>query len=130
MLEVPLHLSCVGIERQGRVRIERRTISAADGSRPGLGLRGAPVHEIRLGIVAARDPRVATGAAGKWQVAPRVTAGFSRTRNRRRSPQIFPSRGVMSTDEADVVLVPPASGDPCDHLPADNDGPSRVLVAE
>ena len=90
VLVVPLHLSGVGIERERRVRVERRAVGAADGSGPRLGLRRAPVDEVRVRIVAAGNPRVAAGAEPERQVAPRLAAGLARASDGRRAPQFFP----------------------------------------
>src|SRR2546422_1414570 len=86
VLVVPLHLACVGIERESRVRVERVSVGAAGDSGPRLGLRRGPINEVRFRIVAARDPRVAARAERQRQVAPRVAAGLTGTSNCRRAP--------------------------------------------
>ena len=82
VLVVPLHFSGIGIEREGRVRIERVPVGAASRSGPRFGLGRAPINEVRLGIVAARDPGIAAGAVRQWQVAPCVPAGLARAGDR------------------------------------------------
>src|SRR5262245_57829751 len=105
MLIEPLHLSGVGIERERRVRVERRAVGAADGPCPRLGLCRAPVAEIRCRIVTAGDPRIAAGTEREWQVAPCVATRLTRPRDRRRPPQFLTGLCVVPGDEADVVFV-------------------------
>src|SRR5688500_7095860 len=111
MLIEPFDLAGVRIERECRVRVERGAVGAANGSRPRLGLCGAPVAEIRSCVVAAGDPRIAAGTEREREIAPGVATGFAWPCDRRRSPQLLAGRRVMPADEAHIVFVAPASGD-------------------
>ena len=75
---IPFQLAGVGIERERGAGIERSAVpGAAARPHPGLGLGHAPVSEIKVRIVGARQPRGA--AASRPDLAlPRITARFAR----------------------------------------------------
>ena len=131
VLVVPLHLSGVGIERERRVRVERVAVGAADGSRPRLGLRRAPVDEVRRPDRSCprstRRCRRGTCSGRSPQVSPPGSPGRAIGR---RAPQLLAGRRIVAGDEADVVLVAAASGDPRNHLAAHDDRAGRVFVAQ
>src|ERR1700676_3695833 len=102
VLVIPFHFSGVGIERQGRVAIQRVAIGSADRSGPWFGLRRAPKDQVRLRIIAARDPSVAAGAEPQRQVAPGIATGLTRTCDGRSSPHFLSGGGIMPGNEADV----------------------------
>src|SRR5207247_6257721 len=94
-LVVPDDFPGVGIERQHSIGIERVTVGASRGPRPGLGLRGRPVDQVERGIVAAGDPRVRARAVQQRDIAPAVASRLTRSRNRRRSPGLLAGPAVL-----------------------------------
>ena len=102
MLEVPRELARVGVERHRGIRIERvvpeRELAAEEV--PGLRLRNAPVGEVEIRIVAARDPRLAASPEGHRQFSPRVAAGLALAGNRVEAPCLLAGLDVVRTDVA------------------------------
>ncbi len=76
---VPRELARARVERERRARIERDVLAFHPAARghPWLRLRGAPVREIQIGIVASRDPALRTRAIQIRQVAPAIAAGLA-----------------------------------------------------
>ena len=130
VLEVPLDLAGLRVERQRRVAVQRRALGAALRAGPGLGLRGGPVDQVGVRVVAAGDPGVGAGPERERQVAPGVAAGLARAGHRGGAPQLGAGLGVVGRDEADVVLVVLAARDARDHHALHDDGAARVAVAE
>ena len=106
-LEVPFELAGIGVERDHAIAIE--VVAGAMVAIPiGTGIADAPVGEIEIGIVGARDPD--GGAAGLPGIAgPGFVAGFARAGDGVEAPGFLAGRGVVGGDEtADAVL---AAGD-------------------
>src|SRR5204862_3951290 len=97
---------------------------------PWLGLCDRPVDQIRARIVAAGNPRVASGTKRERQIAPRLPARLAGPRDGRRPPQLIPRLRVESGDKADVVLVELASRDARDDPAPGDDRPAREAIAE
>src|SRR5205823_5330833 len=76
-LVIPRELAIVGIQRDRRARVEQLVGErrAAIEERPGFCLRGAPICEVELRIVAPRDPRLTAASLVHRQLAPRVRIG-------------------------------------------------------
>src|SRR5690606_29077452 len=104
---VPRELAGRGIERDGRARVERdvERLHAAARGHPRLRRRGAPVSEVELGVVAAGDPGFAARAIEVRELAPGVAAGLAVERDREKAPNLLPGIGVVSADEALLLLV-------------------------
>ncbi len=110
VLEVPGHLSRLGIERERAVRVERVAGGAALKLRPRFRLGGAPVHEVCGWIVAAGHPRIAARSKHQRLVVPGVPAGFSRPGDSGCAPQLLAGLRVVAEDVARVVLELLATG--------------------
>ena len=130
MLEVPADVSGLGVQGQRRVGVQGRALGAALGAGPRLGLGGGPIDEIRLGVVAPRDPGVGSRAPGQRQIAPGVAAGVSGACDGRGAPQLGAGLRIVGGDEADVVLVPLAPRDPGDDPSLHDDRAAGVPIAE
>ena len=75
MAEIPFQLAGIGIQRQGRIGVERGAVAgAAQIAPPGLGLGGAPIGRVQLRIIGAGDPGFGAGALFVGQIAPGVAA--------------------------------------------------------
>src|SRR3954466_5082620 len=106
MIEVPFELARIDIESNGGVCIERRPIArSAAGPHPRLGLRGAPVREIKSGIVTAGGPGFGTDAEHVRKAAPGVASGLAGLRDGVELPEKLASSGVIGADEAFFVLI-------------------------
>ncbi len=119
VLVVPRELARLYVERDGRARVQPGVESghAAARRHPGLCLRGAPVREPELGIIAAGDPGFAAGAIQIGQIAPGVAAGPIARRDRGESPLLLARARVVGTDEALLLLVRLACAHAFDHEP-------------
>ena len=97
VLVIPGELAGGGVERHRGARVQRRIVRrhAATGRHPRLGLRGAPIGEIQLGVVAPGDPRLAAGTIEIRQRAPGIAARLAAPRDRAEAPALllrFPGR--------------------------------------
>ena len=102
---------------------------SAAGRHPGLGLRGSPVGEVELGIVAAGDPRLAAAAKHHRLLAPGVAAGFLRARDGVEAPLDLPGLCVERGDEAAFLLETVAAVQALNEFPFDDDGAGGRAVA-
>ena len=71
-LEVPRQLAGRRIQGQHAVGVQRVAVRLARHPRPRLGLRGRPVGQVGLRVVAAGDPGVGAGAERQRQIAPGI----------------------------------------------------------
>src|SRR3954471_20038621 len=116
MLEKPRERAVLGPQRESGGGVERLIIGAANGTHPGLGLRGAPVGEVEFGIIAAGDPTVAAGTQQVRKLAPGFTARGAFARDGLEFPELLSSRGVIGADEAAGFLVAIAAAHALNHL--------------
>ena len=127
---IPIDLPRIRIERERAVGVERIAIGAAHRARPGLGLRRRPIDQVRVRIVASRNPRIAAGAVGQRQVAPGVAAGLTRPRDGGGAPQLAPRLRVVGRDEAHIVLVAGAAGHAGNDMALRDNRAAGIFVAE
>src|SRR5690606_39858697 len=93
----------VGIERDHRVRVQ--VVARASVAGPRAGIAGAPVRDVELGIVRAREPRGRAASAPRV-AGPRLVTGLAGPRNRVRLPRLFAGLGGVGHDEAaDAALA-------------------------
>ena len=64
-LLVPPDRTGVRVQSQRTVRVQRIAVGTARDAGPWLGLSGRPIHQVRLRVVAARNPRVPTRGASR-----------------------------------------------------------------
>src|SRR5258708_5364445 len=76
------------------------TLSRLEQRRGGVGVGDSEVHEIELGIVAARRPHAAAESLFQRGAVPRVTARFAGARDRVEAPRLFSGLGVETDDVA------------------------------
>ncbi len=127
MLVVPLQGAAVGIERERAARVQpavERRIAAA-GRHPRLRLRHAPIRDVELRIVAARDPGIAAGAEGVAHVAPGVAARPVAGGHRVEAPELVPILRVVGADEALLLAVARAVAQALHDLAADHERAAR-----
>ena len=118
-LVVPRHLPGIRIQRDDGARIEVVAGTAESGEHR-LGIAGAEVIEIELGIVGARNPRHAATVRHRIFVGPAVGAGLAGARCRVPAPdQVAAFRIARLEVAGDIERV---AADTDDDLPADDHG--------
>src|SRR6185503_8959403 len=129
MLVIPLQAAVVRIQRERRARVQRaveRGVAAARGH-PRLRLRDAPVGRVEIGVVAARDPRVAAGAIDILNIAPGVAARCAGRRDGREFPEPVAVVGVVGADEALFLAELRAAAHALQYFAADDERTARDL---
>ena len=129
-LEVPRQLAGCGIQRQHAVRVERVAVRLARHAGPRLGLRGRPVGQVGLRVVAARNPGVGAGAERQRQVAPGIAPRLPGPRDGGGAPHLLSGIRIVGRDEADVVLVVLAAGHSGDDVAVHHDRAAGVAIAQ
>ena len=111
-LVVPDDLARLGPKREHGRRVE--VVARPPLRRPRRGIADAPVHEIELRIVGARDPGRATASLpGIAVLRPGFVALLAARRNRVAAPQMLAAPGVPAVDEAADTKL--RAGDPGDE---------------
>ena len=122
---MPLQRAGVGIERDER-RVYRLSPGRFAAVEIRIGVAGAPIHHVQLGIVGARQPR-RRAAALPGVGRPRVAARFARRGNRPEPPRTLAGLHVVRIEEAaDREL---AAGDADDDLVLDDERRAGAGVA-
>ena len=116
MLVVPLDLTRVGIQCEGRVVIQVvEFVSTKRELRCGRCDRRADIDEAEFGIIAGHHPGANVPTVFKCDVAPGFVSRFSRGGNRTRTPELFSRCRVVGGDDAGVRaafgLTTPAGDD-------------------
>ena len=136
MLVVPLQLPGVGIDGEGRVRVHRAVLGAGLGRQrpahlgdPRIGLAGAVIDEVLVGVIAPGNPRRGAEPALQRQSVPGVVIGVAGMGDGVDPPQLLAGLGVMAGDEAAAGLGIAATGHALDHLAVDDEGAAGVAPA-
>jgi len=108
-LVVPDNLASVGVERQCGARVEGVPVGAAANPGPGFRLCHAPVNELRIGIVAPRDPGIAASPKQQRQIIPGVTTALAGPGDRVSAPELHSRFRIVRGDEAAIFGVVPTS---------------------
>ena len=129
-LEVPRHLSRVGIERDERARVEVVALSAL-GREYRIRITCRHVQEVQLGIVGRRQPRHPSAMRHRVFVRPCLGAGVAHLLRRRiPSPLALTGFGLVRLEVA--LHVERVAADADDDVSADDDwrGRAEVLLSD
>ena len=123
ILMVPLQLAGIRIDGERGVRIERVVLDAlllrqraAHLGDPRIGLAGAEIDGVQVGIVAAGHPGRGAEAALERQAVPGRFVGVARMRDGPHPPQLLAGVHVVAGDEAAAGLGIAAAGHALDQL--------------
>ena len=116
VLEIPFNFTGVGIERQGRVRIQNiSTAGIPLNFTPGNGYGNPHINHIQLRVVARRHPRRAPPSLLIGHVAPGLTTRLPDFRHRVGSPDLLSGlRVVCGNPAAGIDVI--AAGHPDNHF--------------
>src|SRR5262249_50633220 len=129
MLEVPLQLSVVWINRDRRTRIKPIALRTASERHPRFRLRRSPVGQIQHGIVATGDPHFTARAILIRKIAPRVSAGVAGRCNGIEAPELFTALRIVSAQKAFFFLISLTAAKSLQHFAVDDEGAARIVVA-
>src|SRR5262249_4851985 len=103
-------------------------LGAAAYAQPGLRLRHSPVKEIQIGIVAAGDPRIATGAEQIRKRSPGISARLAFARHSLELPEWLAVTRVVGADVTAFLLILRASRKPLHPLSTHHQRPGSVAI--
>src|SRR5678815_2424179 len=131
MLEVPRLLAGVHIDRKGGAAEERVIFRTPRQGHPRLGLRGSPVRQIQHGIIAARNPHLASDAHLVRQVAPGVAAFLAGHGRGVEPPGFLSGRRVVGAQITPAVHVELCTASHAfDDFAFSDDGTARIAMAD
>ena len=102
---MPLDLSCIDIECQNRIRVQRITWSPQC-RRPRCGLSCPKVDETQFRVITNRPPRQSTHRRD-FTFSPRFVLGVARFRNGIRCPEMLARLNVVCHDKPTGTLIAP-----------------------